>query len=89
MEGIQRQSLGASNRNNRAHIYTKVQALGSPVAGTAVKESACKEGAARDRVPSLGREDPLEEGMVTHPSVSAWRIPLTEGCPESQRVRHD
>ena len=29
-------------------------------------------------VPSLGREDPLEEGMVTHSSVPAWRIPWTE-----------
>ena len=30
------------------------------------------------RVPSLGREDPLEEGMATHPSILAWRIPQTE-----------
>ena len=29
-------------------------------------------------VPSLGREDPLEEGMATHSSVLAWRIPWTE-----------
>ena len=27
---------------------------------------------------SLGREDPLEEGMETHSSVLAWRIPWTE-----------
>ena len=26
-------------------------------------------------VPSLGWEDPLEEGMATHPSILAWRIP--------------
>jgi len=26
-------------------------------------------------VPSLGREDPLEEGMATHSSILAWRIP--------------
>ena len=26
------------------------------------------------RVRSLGREDPLEEGMATHSSVLAWRI---------------
>ena len=30
------------------------------------------------RVPSLGREDPLEEGMETHSSILAWRIPWTE-----------
>ena len=29
-------------------------------------------------VPSLGREDPLEEGMATHSSLLAWRIPQTE-----------
>ena len=28
---------------------------------------------------SLGQEDPLEEGMATHSSVLAWRIPWTEG----------
>ena len=27
---------------------------------------------------SLGWEDPLEEGMATHFSVHAWRIPWTE-----------
>ena len=27
---------------------------------------------------SLGLEDPLEEGMATHSSILAWRIPWTE-----------
>ena len=27
---------------------------------------------------SLGRKDPLEEGMATHSSILAWRIPQTE-----------
>ena len=31
------------------------------------------------QVQSLGQEDPLEEGMTTHSSVLAWRIPWTEG----------
>ena len=30
-------------------------------------------------VPSLGREDPLEEGTATHSSILAWRIPWTQG----------
>ena len=30
------------------------------------------------RVLSLGWEDPLEEGMTTHSSIIAWRIPWTE-----------
>ena len=29
-------------------------------------------------VRSLGREDPLGEGMATHFSILAWRIPWTE-----------
>ena len=27
---------------------------------------------------SLDQEDPLEEGMATHSSILAWRIPWTE-----------
>ena len=30
------------------------------------------------QVRSLGRGDPPEEGMATHSSVLAWRIPWTE-----------
>ena len=30
------------------------------------------------RVRSLGREDPLENGMTTHSGILAWRIPWTE-----------
>ena len=29
-------------------------------------------------IQSLGWEDPLEKGMVTHSSILAWRIPWTE-----------
>ena len=43
---------------------------------------------------SLGREDPLEEGMATHSSILTRRIPWTEepgGLQSmgSKRVRHD
>ena len=30
------------------------------------------------QVGSLGREDPLQEGMATHSSTLAWRIAWTE-----------
>ena len=30
------------------------------------------------QVRSLGGDDPLEEGMATHSSILAWRIPWTE-----------
>ena len=43
---------------------------------------------------SLGQEGPLEEGMATHSSILAWRVPWTEepGGLQSmglQRVGHD
>ena len=45
-------------------------------------------------VRSLGWGHPLEEGVATHSSIVAWRIPWTEEpgrlqSMESQRVRHD
>ena len=33
------------------------------------------------RVGSLELEDPLEEGMATHSSIPAWRIPWTKRSP--------
>ena len=46
------------------------------------------------RGPSLGGENPLEEGMATNSSMLAWRIPWTEepgGLPStgSQRAGDD
>ena len=46
------------------------------------------------RVRSLGREDPLENGMATHFGILAWKIPSTEEpgglqYMESQRLEHD
>ena len=51
------------------------------------------------QVHSLGRDDPLEEEMATHPSFLAWRVPWTEepgryspwGCKEletTERLTH-
>ena len=46
------------------------------------------------QVRSLGQEDPLEEGMATHSSTLAWRIPWMgePGGPQSigsHRAGHD
>ena len=46
------------------------------------------------QVPSLGGEDPLEEGMVTHFSILAWAIPWRRGTWWTTvhgvaRVRHN
>ena len=59
--------------------------------GSYGKESACIQ---ETRVQSLGREDPLEEGMAIHSSILAWRTPWTEEPSRplsqgSQRVEHD
>ena len=39
-------------------------------------------------VPSLGWEDPLEEGMATHSSILAWEIPWTEKPGGLQSMGH-
>ena len=31
------------------------------------------------QVGSLGQKDPLEEGIATHSSILAWRIPMDRG----------
>ena len=46
------------------------------------------------KVPSLGREDPLEEKKATHSSILAWKIPWAEEPGRLQSmgllgVRHD
>ena len=46
------------------------------------------------QVQTLGQEDPLEEGMGTHSSILAWRIPWTEEpvglwSMGLQGIRHD
>ena len=38
-------------------------------------------------VRSLGGEDPLEEGVATHSSVLAWRIPWAEEPGRLQSIR--
>ena len=43
-----------------------------------VKKPPAKAGDKRDVGSIPGSEDPLEEGMATHSSIPAWRIPWTE-----------
>ena len=67
--------------------------MGFP-SGSVVKNPLAIQETQKTWVRSLGLEDPLKEGMATHSSVLAWRIPWTEkpgGLQpiEWQRVRHD
>ena len=43
-----------------------------------VKNLPANAGVIKTWVRSLGWEDPLEEGVATHSSILAWRIPRTE-----------
>ena len=59
-----------------------------------VKNLPANAGDVEMQVQSLGREDPLEEGMATHSSILTWRIPWTEELGRlqtmgSHRVGHD
>ena len=52
-----------------------------------VKSLFANAGDVRDSDSILGQEDPLEEGMATHSSVLAWRIPWTEEPSGLQSIR--
>ena len=51
--------------------------MGFP-SGSAVKNLPAMQKMQEIQVQSLGQEDLLEEGMATHSSILAWRIPWTE-----------
>ena len=52
-----------------------------------VKNPLASAGDIKDRVQSLGQEDPLKKGMATHSSVLAWEIPRTEEPGGLQSIR--
>ena len=51
-----------------------------------VKNPSANAGDTEMRIGSLDQEELLEEGMSTHASILAWRIPWTEE-PGGARVR--
>ena len=65
--------------------------------GSSVKNLPALQEPQEARVRSLGREDPLEEGMATHSGVLAWRVPRVEeprglqsvGLERWERACHD
>ena len=59
-----------------------------------VKNLPANAGDTRNMSLILGWEDSLEEGVATHSSILAWRMPWTEEPGRlqsmgSQRARHD
>ena len=64
------------------------------LSGSVVKNQPAVQETQEMQVRSLGQEDPLEEGMATHSSILAWRIPINRAAwwatiLGSQRVRQE
>ena len=59
--------------------------------GSVGKDLPAMQDMQEKRVRPPGWEDLLEEGIATHSSILAWRIPRTEESQSirSHRVRHD
>ena len=57
-----------------SHRYTYIQGF---LSSSVVKNLPAKQEMQETQVPSLGQEDPREEGVATH-SSTAWEILLTE-----------
>ena len=73
--------------------FSKRNTVGFP-SGSAVKNPPAIQKTQERWVPSMDREDRLEEGVAIHSSILAWRIPWTEepgGLQSigSQRVGYD
>ena len=60
--------------------------------GSEVKNLPAMQELQEMQVWSLGQEDPMEEGILTHSNILAWRIPWTENpgglqsSPQDRRV---
>ena len=48
--------------------------------GLAVDNSPATQESQEMQIRLLGLEEPLEEGMATHSSILAWRIPMDRGA---------
>ena len=58
----------------KGYFQPVTKAKGFPSASAVKNLRAVQE----TQVQSLSREDPLEEGVITHPSILARKIPWTE-----------
>ena len=76
--------LKGHSRDNDAQPKSKMpdsSAFIRVLKASLVAQSVKNLPAVRDTwVRSLSWEDPLEEGMATHSSILAWRIPLDRGA---------
>ena len=63
---------------NSLKNWGRIHALSGLPCGSAVKDLSAVQELLKTLVRSPGWEDPMEEGMATHSSILAWRIPWTE-----------
>ena len=86
------ESHSQNEKRKKHNIKIQLQPLRGFPGGSAVRNLLANAGEAQGLwIGSLGQEDPLEEGMATHSSILAWRIPWREepgwlqsmGCKES------
>ena len=68
-------SIPGSGRSAGEGIGYPLQDFGASLVAQLVKNLPAMQ---ETWVPNLGQEDLLEEGMATHSSILAWRIPWTE-----------
>ena len=65
--------LGAADMNELVWFFQSPAPIWASLMAQMVKNPPAMQ---ETWVRSLGREDSLEEGMVTHSSILAWRIPM-------------
>ena len=92
-QGLLGESAEATSHNSATPLdyLSRPLNLWGFLGGSAVKNLPATQKA---QIPSLGREDPLEEEMASYSSILAWEIPWTEEPGRlqsmgSQRVGHD
>ena len=72
--------MTASSMNKRCQILNtalNLKILRASLVAQMVKDLPAMQ---ETWVQSLGWEDPLEEGMATHSSILAWRIPVDQSA---------
>ena len=70
--------LSSSSRGERVQ-YVRI---GASQVVLVVRNLPANAGDVRTTGSISGREDPMEEGMATHSSILAWRLPWTEDTIE-------
>ena len=76
--------ISSSPGNFRSLIFRTFNLLNDTPMTMGVKNPPARQETEEMQVRPLGQGDPLEEGMATHSSILAWRIPW----PEEPRGLH-